>query len=162
VKESIFNILGKEVEGKIVLDLFAGTGSLGIEALSRGARSVLFVERGRQALRLIKKNLSQCGMEGQSEILPKDAYRSIGILKQRGKSFDLILMDPPYEQGLIQKALKKLDSEKIYHKDSILVIEHDRREPLPDVTGRWDLIRQRRIGDTVVSFLKSCLFTVEV
>jgi 16S rRNA G966 N2-methylase RsmD len=101
-------------------------------------------------------------MEGQSEILPKDAYRSIGILKQRGKSFDLILMDPPYEQGLIQKALKKLDSEKIYHKDSILVIEHDRREPLPDVTGRWDLIRQRRIGDTVVSFLKSCLFTVEV
>jgi len=162
VKESIFNILGKEVEGKIVLDLFAGTGSLGIEALSRGARSVLFVERGRQALRLIKKNLSQCGMEGQSEILPKDVYRAIGILRQRGKSFDLILMDPPYEQGLIQKALKKLDSEKIYHKDSILVIEHDRREPLPDVTGRWDLIRQRRIGDTVVSFLKSCLFTIEV
>jgi 16S rRNA (guanine(966)-N(2))-methyltransferase RsmD len=159
VKESIFNILGEEVEGKTVLDLFAGTGNLGIEALSRGAKSVLFVEKGRQALRLIKKNLSQCGMEGQSEILPKDAYRAIGILQQRGKSFDLILIDPPYEQGLIQKTLKKLNPEGIYHKDSILVLEHDRREPLPDVTGRWNLIRQRRIGDTVISFLKSCLST---
>jgi 16S rRNA (guanine(966)-N(2))-methyltransferase RsmD len=159
VKESIFNIVGKEVEGKIVLDLFAGTGNLGIEALSRGAKSVLFVEKSRQALRLIKKNLSQCGMEGHSDILPKDVYRAIGILKQRGKPFDLILMDPPYEQGLIQKTLKKLDSEGIYHKDSILVIEHDRREPLPDVTGKWDLFRQRRIGNTVISFLKSCLST---
>jgi 16S rRNA (guanine966-N2)-methyltransferase len=153
VKESIFNILGKEVEGKIVLDLFAGTGNLGIEALSRGAKKALFVENGRQALRLIQRNLSQCGMKERSEILSKDVSRAIGILNQRGESFDLILMDPPYEKGLIQKTLIKLHSNRIYHEDSILLIEHDRREPIPKTLEGWTLIRQQGIGDTVISFL---------
>jgi len=153
VKESIFNILGGEVEGKVVLDLFAGTGNLGMEALSRGAKKALFVEKGRQAVKLIQRNLSQFGMNGQSEILPKDVSRAIGILKQRGESFDLILMDPPYEKGLIQKTLMKLYLYKIYHEDSILVIEHDRREPIPKMLEGWTLIRQRRIGDTMISFL---------
>ena len=156
VKESIFNILGDEVEGKVVLDLFAGTGNLGIEALSRGARKALFVEKGRQALRLIQKNLSQFGMKGRSEILPKDVSRAIGILKQRGESFDLILMDPPYEKGLIQKTLLKLYLHRIYHEESILVIEHDRREPIPERVEGWILTRQRGIGDTVISFLTPC------
>jgi 16S rRNA (guanine(966)-N(2))-methyltransferase RsmD len=153
VKESIFNILQDEIVGKVVLDLFAGTGNLGIEALSRGAKKTIFVEKGRQALRLIQRNLTQFGLEERSEILPKDAIRAIGILKQRGESFDLILMDPPYQKGLIQKTLMKLNSYPIYHKDSILVIEHDRREPLSTVMDGWNLIRQRRIGDTVISFL---------
>ena len=153
VKESIFNILQDEIVGKVVLDLFAGTGNLGIEALSRGAKKTIFVEKGRQALRLIQRNLTQFGLESQSEILPKDANRAIGILKQKGESFDLILMDPPYEKGLIQRTLMKLNSYPIYHKDSILVIEHDRREPLSTVMDGWNLIRQRRIGDTLISFL---------
>ena len=153
VKESIFNILGNLVDGKAVLDLFAGTGSLGIEALSRGAHKALFVEKGRQALRLIEKNLSQLGMNGRSEILPTSVSRAIGILKQRGESFDLILMDPPYEKGLIQETLVKLYSHRIYHKDSILVVEHDRREPLPEVVEGWILTRQRKIGNTMISFL---------
>jgi len=159
VKESIFNILGEEVEGKSVLDLFAGTGSLGIEALSRGAKKVLFVEKGRQAIRLIQKNLLQCGMAGQSEIIPKDVNRAIGILDQRGESFDLILMDPPYVKGLIQKTLLKLQSHRIHRDDSILVIEHDRREPLPKTIEGWNLIRERAIGDTVISFLTPRLST---
>jgi 16S rRNA (guanine(966)-N(2))-methyltransferase RsmD len=158
VKESIFNILGEEVGGKVVLDLFAGTGNLGVEALSRGAERAVFVEKGRRALQLIHKNLLHCGMEGRSEILSKDANRAIGILNQKGETFDLILMDPPYEKGLIRKTLMKLQSLRIYHEDSILVIEHDRREPLPEVVDGWDLIRQRRIGDTVISFLTPRLF----
>ena len=153
VKESIFNSLGSEVEGKTVLDLFAGTGNLGIEALSRGAKKALFVEKGRQALRLIQINLAQVGMEDRSEILPKDVSRAIGILNQRGESFDLILMDPPYEKGLIQRTLLKLDSHRIYHEDSILIVEHDRREPIPEKVEGWTLARQRRIGDTLISFL---------
>ena len=153
VKESMFNILQDDIVGKVVLDLFAGTGNLGIEALSRGAKKTIFVEKGRQALRLIQRNLTQFGLEERSEILPKDAIRAIGILKQRGESFDLILMDPPYEKGLIQRTLMKLNSYPIYHKDSILVIEHDRREPIPEMVEGWTLIRQRGIGDTVISFL---------
>lgn len=153
VKESIFNILGDHVKEKVVLDLFAGTGNLGIEALSRGANEVLFVEKRRQALRLIQKNLSICRMQGLFEILPTEVTRAIGILHRRVKSFDVILIDPPYRQGLIQTTLRKLESEPIYREGSILVIQHDRREPLADVSERWNLIRQRQIGDTVISFL---------
>ena len=153
VKESLFNILQDKMGEKIVLDLFAGTGNLGIEALSRGAKKVIFVEKERQALALIQRNLIQFGLEGRSEILPRDASRAIGILNQRRERFDLILMDPPHEKGLIQKTLLKLNSHKIYHKDSILVIEHNRREPLPQTLEGWNLIRQRRTGDTVISFL---------
>jgi 16S rRNA (guanine966-N2)-methyltransferase len=153
VKESIFNILQGELEGKSVLDLFAGTGNLGIEALSRGAKRTLFVEKGRQASQLIQRNLRQCGMEGRAEILPKDVNRAIGILHQKGEAFDLILMDPPYEKGLIRKTLMKLNTQRIYHKDSILVIEHGRREPLPDRVEGWNLIRQRKMSDTLISFL---------
>jgi 16S rRNA (guanine966-N2)-methyltransferase len=153
VKESLFNMLRDEIEGKTVLDLFAGTGNLGIEALSRGAKKAIFVEKERQALRLIQKNLIQFGLEGRSEILPKDVNRAIGLLKQRGESFDLILMDPPYEKGLIQETLMKLNFHQIYHGDSILVIEHNRREPLPHLLEGWNLIRRRRIGDTVLSLL---------
>jgi 16S rRNA (guanine966-N2)-methyltransferase len=153
VKESIFNILGGEIEGGVVLDLFAGTGNLGIEALSRGAKKVIFVEKGRHALGLILRNLAQFGLEGRSEVLPIDANRSIEILKQRGKTFDLIFMDPPYEKGLIEKTLIKLSSHQIHHKDSILVVEHHRREPLHQIINGWNLIRQRQMGETVISFL---------
>jgi len=153
VKESIFNILGAEVEGRDVLDLFAGTGSLGIEALSRGAKRALFVEKGRQAVRLIQRNVGECGFSERSEILPREVHRALGILMQRGESFDLILMDPPYERGLIEKTLRKLNASSIYPEDALLVIQHDRREPLPNNLGGWVLSRQRKIGDTLVSFL---------
>ncbi len=153
VKESLFNILRGEIVGKMVLDLFAGTGNLGIEALSRGAKRVVFVEKGRQALRLIQTNLHQFGWINQSEIIPKDVNRAIGILKERGELFDLILMDPPYEKGLVQRTLMKLNTHPIYHSDSLLVVEHNRREPLPRILYGWNLKRQQKIGDTLLSFL---------
>jgi 16S rRNA (guanine(966)-N(2))-methyltransferase RsmD len=153
VKESIFNILREEIEGRLILDLFAGTGNLGIEALSRGARKVVFVEKGRHALGLIQKNLAQFGFEGRAEVLPIDANRAIGILKQRRQTFDLIFMDPPYEKGLIEKTLLKLSFHPVYHRDSLLVIEHHRREILPSILHGWNLIRKQQMGETVVSFL---------
>ena len=153
VKESIFNILGGGLEDKLVLDLFAGTGNLGIEALSRGAARVLFVEKSRQALSLIQRNISQCGMEDRTEVLSTDALRAIGILNQRKEVFDLILMDPPYERGLVQRMLAKIETLGICHKDSILMVEHDRREPLPSRIPGWALFRERKIGDTLISFL---------
>lgn len=155
VKESIFNILGEEVEGKVVLDLFAGTGNLGIEALSRGAGKVLFVEKGREALRIVQRNLHQCGFKGQCEIIPKEVNRAIGILERRGETFDLIFMDPPYEKGFIQRTLAKLNLCRIYHGGSVLVIEHSRRESLPKKMEGWDLIRQKKMGDTMVSFFQA-------
>jgi 16S rRNA (guanine966-N2)-methyltransferase len=153
VKESLFNMLGREVEGKVVLDLFAGTGNLGIEALSRGAKKAVFVEKSRDAFKLIQRNLSMCHMEDRSEVLLNDVDQAIRTLRRKGDCFDLILMDPPYEKGLIEKTLKGLDTETIYHEGSILVIEHHRRELLPDGAGGWNLIRQRRMSDTLISIL---------
>ena len=153
VKESMFGILGDRVKGRTALDLFAGTGNLGIEALSRGARRAVFVEMGRQAVPVIRRNLALCGMWDRSEIVPKDVIRAIGILKERGECFDLILVDPPYGKGMVQRTLLKLSLNPIYHRDSILVIQHDRREPLSSSAGGWNLMRQKRIGDTLLSFL---------
>jgi 16S rRNA (guanine(966)-N(2))-methyltransferase RsmD len=153
VKESIFNTLRGEIEGRLILDLFAGTGNLGIEALSRGARKVVFVEKGRHALGIIQKNLAQFGFEGRSEVLPIDASRAVGVLKQRGETFDVIFMDPPYEKGLVEKTLLKLSFHQLYHRNSLLVIEHHRRESLPPILPGWNLIRQRQMGETLISFL---------
>ena len=155
VKESIFNILGGEIEGKVILDLFAGTGNLGIEALSRGARKAIFVEKGKEALKVIHRNLLQCGLMDQSEIISEDVNRAIVFLQRRKESFDLILMDPPYEKGWVQKTLSSLISNPIFHEGSIMVIEHSRREPLPEKIEGWMLIRHRKIGDTVVSFFQA-------
>jgi len=153
VKESIFNILRGEIEGRRILDLFAGTGNLGIEALSRGAKKAIFVEKEKYALSLIRKNLEHLSLLERSEILPVDVTRAIGILKQRGDCFDLIFIDPPYEKGLIEKTLMKLTSNPIYRRDSILVVEHHRRERLPAILDGWNLFHQRRTGETVTSFL---------
>ncbi len=153
VKESIFNILTGQIEGAEVLDLFAGTGNLGIEALSRGAKEVTFIEKTRRAVRLIQRNLEQFGMSEQSEVLFMDASRAIGILKQRRRIFDLIFMDPPYGQGLIERTLTKLTSHPIYHGDSVLVIEHHRRELPSSAIEAWNLIRQRQMGQTIISIL---------
>ena len=155
VKESIFNILGGEIEGKVILDLFAGTGNLGIEALSRGARRAIFVEKGKDALKVVQRNLLQCGFLEQSEIIPGEVNQAIGFLQERGESFDLILMDPPYEKGWVQKTLDRLISNPIHHEGSIMVIEHSRRESLPEKIEGLHIIRHRKIGDTVVSFLQA-------
>ena len=153
IKESIFNILRGRIEGGAALDLFAGTGNLGIEALSRGAKEAIFVEKGRQALRVIQRNLAQCRMEERSEVLSMDANRAIEILEQRGRTFDLIFIDPPYEQGLIERTLVKLNCHPIFHENSILVVQHHRRELLSTAAKDWNLIRQRQIGETVISIL---------
>ena len=154
VKGSIFNSLGNDVAGKLVLDLFAGTGNLGCEALSRGAKKVVFVEKGKHALSIINKNLLLCGMHSSAEVLNSDVNRAIRILHEQGAMFDLLLMDPPYRKGFLPSALSELEIRRIYHQESILVIQHDRREPLPDISESWTVLRQRRMGDTLISFLR--------
>ena len=153
VKESIFNILGEEVEGKHVLDLLAGTGNLGIEALSRGAARAVFVEKEKSAIDFIKRNLSHCGFDERVHIITGEVERAIRLLHRKEEVFDLIFMDPPYRRGLVQKTLDILQTQSTYHEDSILVIEHDRREPLAESMEGWVLVRERPFGDTVVSFI---------
>ncbi|MBN2179800.1 MAG: 16S rRNA (guanine(966)-N(2))-methyltransferase RsmD [Deltaproteobacteria bacterium] len=152
VKESIFNIL-QPLEGRSFLDLFAGTGNVGIEAMSRGAKPVFFVEVARLHAGTIKKNIDLCGFESGFEIVPKTVKKGIELLSMRDKCFDIIFADPPYEKGLIEKTLGILGAHRITSKNGILVMEHSSNE---ECCGNDDFVvtDQRKYGDTVISFLQ--------
>ena len=135
VKEAIFNIVQFDVEGRRVLDLFAGTGQLGIEALSRGAAECVFVDESRTALQLVRENLTHCGLKG--ETLQTDALR---YLEHCG-SFDLVFLDPPYDTTLCDEALQKIFAFDILSQGGIIVCETRREKTLPE--GKPPYFRRR-------------------
>ena len=132
VKESLFNIIQFELEGRRVLDLFAGTGQMGIECLSRGAASAVFVDRRKDAFALIKKNLALTGLQDRARVVHGD---SLAFLAGAGESFDLVFLDPPYASGLLEQALERLAAPgfDILAPYGIIVAEHsaDRRLDVP-------------------------------
>jgi 16S rRNA (guanine966-N2)-methyltransferase len=160
VKETLFNMLGQQVVQAIVLDLFAGTGSLGIEALSRQAEQVVFVEKQPRHIRVLQRNLAACGVESASRVYRGDANKILQILQKEGWQFDLIFLDPPYRQtSLLEAMLSQLADRALIARTGLVVAEHARAfSPLlPPGAG---LVRttQRRIGDTILSFYELNLF----
>ncbi len=127
VKESIFNIIQFDIEGRRVLDLFAGTGQLGIECLSRGAVEVTFVDQSREAIAIVRENLKSCGFGAR--VVQED---SISFLSRGGK-YDIILLDPPYATNLLDKALQIINSVDILTEGGIIMCESGREKPMPDM-----------------------------
>jgi len=154
VKGAIFNIL-KSVEGKKVLDLFAGSGALGIEALSRGAEEVVFVDNSFASLNIIRKNLERLRFREKGKLVKKDVLRFLRSKKE--ESFDLILVDPPYAKGICQKILEILAAKKFLNADGILVIEYHKKEKI-EKGADFILLQQKRYGDTIVSFFQEKIF----
>lgn len=152
VRESIFNILADRVDGAVVLDLFAGTGSLGIEALSRGAASATFIDNDRQAIETLSKNIQACHLMGASHIFKRDILRGLGFLKKTGRPFDLIFMDPPYKKGFALKAIGLLDRCACISSNACVIAEHSLREGLPHKVERFYQSSERKYGNTLVSF----------
>ena len=148
VKEAVFNIVQFDVEGRRVLDLFAGTGQLGIEALSRGAESCVFVDSSRDAVRLVQQNLASCGLKG--EVLMTD---SVGYLGRCGK-FDLIFVDPPYDSGLYEKVLETINKFDILTEGGIIVCESRRETVLPELTEPYYAHREYRYGKVKLTVYK--------
>ena len=142
VKESVFNIIQFDIEGRRVLDLFAGTGQLGIEALSRGAECAVFVERRRDALQVIRENLEACGMTDKARVVNGDA---MSYLKS-GEKFDLIFLDPPYASGLLEQALEEIVRFDICRRHGIIVAESAADKTLPALAGPYALYREYRYG----------------
>lgn len=148
VRESLFNVLmsghREAVEGARVLDLFAGTGALGLEALSRGAAEVVFVENGRPAQRILRENIALCGVEGQTRVIARDA-RKPGTAPDG--PFDLVFLDPPYGKGLGEAALAAALTGGWIAPGALIVWEEGGGvTPPPDLT----LLDERRYGDTVI------------
>ena len=127
VKESIFNIIQFDIEGRRVLDLFAGTGQLGIECLSRGAAEVTFVDQSREAIAIVRDNLKSCGFDAR--VVQED---SISFLSRGGK-YDIILLDPPYATNLLDKSLQIINSVDILTEGGIIMCESGREKPMPDM-----------------------------
>jgi 16S rRNA (guanine966-N2)-methyltransferase len=153
VKGSIFNVLKDEVEGKKVLDLFAGTGALGMEALSRGAKEVTFVDLSFGSIATIKKNLEILGYKDNCQILKGDFKRILNRFSANSEKFDLILADPPYLKGLAQKVMDKVIEGNLLAEKGILIIELHKKENLKIVEKDFILAQEKKIGDTKTLFL---------
>ena len=149
LRETLFNILAPRIAGARVLDGYAGTGAVGIEALSRGAAAVTFVELDRRAQTLIEENLAHCGIENGYAIIRASVARALPHLRATGASFDVVLLDPPYDQepGTDFKAL-----EDVMAPNGIVVVEHGRRRAAPEQLGRLVRRRDVRSGDSVLTF----------
>ena len=159
VKESVFGILGDRVIDSDFLDLCAGTGNIGLEALSRGAKSVTFLDRSHHCIRVIKSNLSGCGLsddEPRVNIVKLDALKGIAFLARRNARFDLIYFDPPYDSGIHEVCLRQIGMNKMLLPSGQVIVER-RRERKGDCAAlaafdELQLKRQERYGDTVISF----------
>lgn len=153
VKESLFNILGDIVVDACVLDLFAGTGNLGLEALSRGAKTAVFVDHSNESIEIIKENAQHTKLVEHTEIYKNDVLRTLEQLFQTGRSFDLLFCDPPYRKGFVQAILEKIDNHPVMAPQGIVVIEHSKHEPIEDEWENLQLRRTERYGETLISFL---------
>jgi len=152
VKESLFEIIGERIRNARVLDLFAGTGNLGIEALSRGARCALFVDTSRSAVRLIGQNLIRTHLGERAEIWKSDCESALGRLEKMNRRFEIVLLDPPYGYDRAASLLKQLCLGKLLSLGGLMAVEHDRRSNLPEHIGSLERSDQRRFGDTMLSF----------
>ena len=153
VKETIFNIIGGRIKNTVVLDLFAGSGTLGLEALSRGADRLYLVDKN---IKVIKENIENLSnnLYENIEIFREDAFSFIQEAKKKGLKFSFIFADPPYYQGLAKKCLHKIYKYDILQSNGLIIIEHEKRSNLPQHIGRFELMRIISAGITQVSFYK--------
>ena len=151
VKQAIFNMVGPQIEGAKVLDLFAGSGALGIEALSRGAASVTFVDQQPRGLAILRQNLDALGFKDRARVVRGDVVRWLQASPDAVRSADFIFLDPPYDDVVLDRALKALD---LAAENVTVLAEHSRRQAVPDL-ARLRVDRERRYGDTVVSVLRA-------
>lgn len=155
VKESLFNIIGPFFDGGICLDLFAGSGGLGIEALSRGMNHVVFVDQQKQAIQVIHSNLQALKLEGKAEVYRNDAFRAIKATSKRALEFDLIILDPPYQKISYESLLMSLTENNVTHQNTIIVCEHDTKLSLPkEHAGFIQMKTDNYGGTTAISLYK--------
>lgn len=157
IRESIFNILAGRFHGAVVLDLFAGTGAFGIEALSRGAESAFFIELNKRALTVLKRNINACSVGNKVTIIQWNILKNLNCIQSMRPAFNLIFMDPPYNKHLIGPSLSNLHDSGCMESGACVTIEHSQWESIPEGTLPFSVIDQRRYGKTLVSFLSYML-----
>ena len=153
IKESLFNIWQTKIKGAFFLDLFAGSGSMGVEALSRGAEKVVFVEKSRSAVEVIKKNLAVCGFHNGYELYRDDVFRRINLLSQRQDKFDIVYLDPPFTKPeIFVPVIESLGNAKILASEGMAVIRIRKDIAFPETIGNLCRFRQKIYGISVINF----------
>ncbi len=154
VREAIFDILRGCMEGASFLDLCAGTGTVGVEAVSRGASRVVFVEPVRRRAKAIQEIIEKIGIGGKADVYCGDAGMFLRTRAYSGERFDIMFLDPPYASGEIEKLLPLIDEYGILDAQGIILCEHAKRSQVPQAAGRLRLKKQYRYGDTMLSLYR--------
>ncbi len=152
IKETLFNILSPHLWDSSFLDLFSGSGAIGIEALSRGAKEAVFVEQAPKALSAIEQNLAHTKLQERAEVMKTDVLTALARLGSQKRQFDFIFLDPPYQKGLYEPVLEAIAREKVLKEDGIIIAEHDWKEPITQVAG-LKISRVKKCGITAMTFL---------
>ena len=155
VRQTLFDILGPRVPGARFLDLFAGSGAVGVEALSRGASRAVFVEQRREAVAAIRRNLEVLGADDATyRVLRREVLQAIDDLARRGERFDLVFLDPPYADDHYEPALQRLDAVSLLAPGALVIAEHFHKRSLPATIGRLRAVRSVRSGDHLLTLLE--------
>lgn len=154
IKESIFNIIQNKVYGTIVLDMFSGTGSLGLEAASRGAKECHLVDKGKETFGFLKNNIENLGFENICKCYNVDSYEALNIFYQKGIVFDIIFIDPPYMKDMIPPAVDSIYNKNLLARDGIIVSKIDTQEIIYQGNEHIRLYDVRKYGNTTVCFYK--------
>ena len=157
VKESLFNMLGTSLMDCAFLDLFAGTGGVGIEAYSRGASKVVFIDESQNSIKVLKSNLEMLKLIDKVEVYNTDYINAISKLALNNRKFNIIFIDPPYLKGFAQDALVQINESKILNEEAVIVIEHDMQDKMPENVGNLKMQRQKKYGNTMLSFYRLTL-----
>lgn len=160
VKESVFSILGNSILDARVLDIFAGTGNLGLESLSRGASFAVFIDNDSRSIKVIQENITALGFENLSQVIQAEAaltlkriqQLAVRVQKAENTGFDLVFIDPPYLQNLEVPTIEALIALTLLNKNAMVVVEHHKKTELPEQILNLNKIRQQKYGDTIVTF----------
>lgn len=154
IKQSIFNIIQGRIEDSIVIDVFSGTGSLGLEAASRGAKECYLIDKGETTFAYLKKNVENLKFEDFCKCINKDSYEALRDLGKKGIVFDLIFIDPPYLKDMIPPAVDIITEYDMLREDGLIVSKIDSSEVIYEGNGSIELIDHRKYGNTTVCFYK--------
>ena len=151
VKEAIFNLLMHDIWDSVVVDLFAGTGNLGLEALSRGAKRCYFCDCARESLKLTKTNIAKCGAQDKSIVIAGDYSKALSKIREKVQVF---LLDPPYKDGLYEKCLAQIEELDLLAEEGVIIAEHGERDFVPEQVGSLVKVKERKYGKITVSIYR--------
>ena len=154
VRESVFNIIGSLIEDAKFIDLYAGTGAVGVEALSRGASAAFFVEADRKRTEQIEKMLKDCGYSSKADIITGEASAFIAKTVKEGLKFDIVFLDPPYHTGELERILPLLSGGEMLNDKGIIIAEHLSKKKLPDEIGKLVQKKAYKYGDTMLTLYR--------